>query len=454
MGVADEVRLLGGFTVTVDGRTVDPAHWRRRPAAALVKLLALAPDRRLHREQVIDALWPDATVADAAPRLHKAVHFARRALGPDAIGSVGDTLQLLPGRTVDVDVVAFESAAAAALERGADVEAALAWFGGELLNEDRYQPWADVRRDHVDHLHRQLLRSAGRWTELLAEDPADEPAHVALMRGHVQRGDRAAALAQYDRLAAVLADELGVEPGDDARQVRDTALGLQAGDAAPSATELPAQDVRFCVADDGVRLAYAVVGEGRPLVKAANWLNHLDYDWDSATWRHWLLELTARFRLLRYDERGCGLSDWNTTEFTLEAWIEDLATVVDAAAYERFPLLGVSQGAAVAVEYASRHPERVSALVLYGGFAVDRSSGPRPTTSSGWPGCCPTSPNSDGAATSRRSASCSRPGSCRAAPRSSGTSSTSSSDARPRRRTPPDSCAASARSTSPKRPGG
>ena len=188
------------------------------------------------------------------------------------------------------------------------------------------------------------------------------------MRGHVQRGDRAAALAQYDRLAAVLADEPGVEPGDDAHRVRDTALGLPAAEAAPSAPALPSQDVRFCDAADGVRLAYAVVGSGRPLVKAANWLNHLDYDWHSATWRHWLLELTARFRLLRYDERGCGLSDWDTTSFTLEAWIDDLATVVNAAGYDRFPLLGVSQGAAVAVEYASRHPERVSALVLYGGF--------------------------------------------------------------------------------------
>jgi pimeloyl-ACP methyl ester carboxylesterase len=104
------------------------------------------------------------------------------------------------------------------------------------------------------------------------------------------------------------------------------------------------------------------------MVKAANWLTHLEYDWESALWRHWLGELTARFRLLRYDERGCGLSDWHTTSFTVDAWVEDLATVVDAAGYDRFPLLGVSQGAAVAVEYAARHPERVSALVLYGGY--------------------------------------------------------------------------------------
>ncbi|KRE31539.1 LuxR family transcriptional regulator [Agromyces sp. Soil535] len=131
---------------------------------------------------------------------------------------------------------------------------------------------------------------------------------------------------------------------------------------------MPTQDVRFCHASDSVRLAYAVEGSGPPLVKAANWLSHLEYDWESMLWRHWLLALTSRYRVLRYDERGCGLSDWDTTSFTIEAWIDDLATVVDAAGYERFALLGVSQGAAVAVEYAARHPERVSALVLYGGY--------------------------------------------------------------------------------------
>jgi pimeloyl-ACP methyl ester carboxylesterase len=97
-------------------------------------------------------------------------------------------------------------------------------------------------------------------------------------------------------------------------------------------------------------------------------MSHLEYDWESMLWRHWLLALTSRYRLLRYYQRGCGLSDWDTTSFNIEAWIDDLATVVDAAGYERFALLGVSQGAAVAVEYAARHPERVSALVLYGGY--------------------------------------------------------------------------------------
>jgi DNA-binding winged helix-turn-helix (wHTH) protein/pimeloyl-ACP methyl ester carboxylesterase len=134
----------------------------------------------------------------------------------------------------------------------------------------------------------------------------------------------------------------------------------------------PRQEVRFARAADGVRLAWSEIGSGPPLVKAANWLSHLDYDAESSIWRHWLRELSDRFRLLRYDERGCGLSDWDVDDFSLEPWVADLETVVDAAGLERFPLLGISQGGPVAITYAVRHPERVSHLVLFGSYAQGR----------------------------------------------------------------------------------
>ena len=128
------------------------------------------------------------------------------------------------------------------------------------------------------------------------------------------------------------------------------------------------QRIRFCTASDGVRIAYATSGEGPPLVKPANWLTHLEYDWESPVWRHWLRELSTGRTLVRYDERGSGLSDRDVTDLSFEAWVHDLETVVDAAGLERFPLLGLSQGCAVAIAYAARHPERVSRLVLYGGY--------------------------------------------------------------------------------------
>jgi len=132
------------------------------------------------------------------------------------------------------------------------------------------------------------------------------------------------------------------------------------------------QTIRFCNTPDGVRLAYATVGQGPVLVKAANWLSHLEYDWNSPVWQHWLMGLAEQNTLVRYDERGCGLSDWNVNEFTLDAWVMDLETVVDALDLQTFPLLGISQGAAIAVEYAVRHPERVSCLILYGGYIRGR----------------------------------------------------------------------------------
>jgi len=129
------------------------------------------------------------------------------------------------------------------------------------------------------------------------------------------------------------------------------------------------QETRFCTTPDNVRVAYAVVGKGPPLVKAANYLSHLEFDWQSPVWRHWLETMSADSRLIRYDERGCGLSDWNVPDFSFDAWIRDLESVVNAAGLEQFPLLGISQGGAVAIEYAARHPDRVTQLIVYGGYS-------------------------------------------------------------------------------------
>jgi pimeloyl-ACP methyl ester carboxylesterase len=132
------------------------------------------------------------------------------------------------------------------------------------------------------------------------------------------------------------------------------------------------QHVRFCSAMDGVRLAYAVHGTGPPLVRVATWLSHLELDWESTVWRHWLKGLGERHTVVRYDERGCGLSDTEIGDPSVDLWVGDLETVVDAVGLERFALLGISQGAAIAVAYAARHPGRVSDLVLYGGYARGR----------------------------------------------------------------------------------
>jgi pimeloyl-ACP methyl ester carboxylesterase/DNA-binding CsgD family transcriptional regulator len=134
----------------------------------------------------------------------------------------------------------------------------------------------------------------------------------------------------------------------------------------------PKQQIRFCTGHDGVQIAYATSGEGPPIVKAANWMSHLEFDLKSPVWSSLLAELSRAHTLIRYDERGCGLSDWNVDELSFEAWVRDLETVVDATGVERFPLLGISQGASIAVAYAVRHPERVTHLILHGGYARGR----------------------------------------------------------------------------------
>jgi pimeloyl-ACP methyl ester carboxylesterase/DNA-binding CsgD family transcriptional regulator len=134
--------------------------------------------------------------------------------------------------------------------------------------------------------------------------------------------------------------------------------------------KIPSQRIRYLQTPDNVRLAWAESGSGPLLVKAANWLTHLDYEWESPVWRHWIRFFSDYFRYIRYDERGCGMTDWKVGDLSVERWIADLEAVVDAASTsEPFVLLGISQGAAACLGFATRYPERVSHLILYGGYA-------------------------------------------------------------------------------------
>jgi class 3 adenylate cyclase/pimeloyl-ACP methyl ester carboxylesterase len=148
--------------------------------------------------------------------------------------------------------------------------------------------------------------------------------------------------------------------------------GVRPGAAIPGAVDLE-QEIRFCTAPDGVQLAYSMIGQGPPLVKTGNWMTHLEYDLESPIWRHLYRELAKEHTLIRYDARGNGLSDRAPDDISFDAFVIDLETVVAAARVERFALLGISQGCAVSIAYAVRHPERVSHLLLYGGFAVGRN---------------------------------------------------------------------------------
>jgi pimeloyl-ACP methyl ester carboxylesterase/AraC-like DNA-binding protein len=161
--------------------------------------------------------------------------------------------------------------------------------------------------------------------------------------------------------------EYGVPPATWRKQAEAEAAAIA---RAAQPAQLPSQEIKYTDARDGTRLAWSTIGEGPPLVKTANWLNHLEFDFESPIWRGWLRELAAEFRLIRYDERGNGLSDWDTPELSLDAFVDDLACVVEAAGVEQFDLLGISQGGAVSIAYALQHPERVRRIVLLGAYAT------------------------------------------------------------------------------------
>jgi DNA-binding winged helix-turn-helix (wHTH) protein/pimeloyl-ACP methyl ester carboxylesterase len=249
--------------------------------------------------------------------------------------------------------------------------------------------------DHALDIERRELR---RGSELIAM----EPQVFDLLTYLVQNRDRV--VTKDDMIAAIWSGRIVSEStltsrinavrkavgdsGDEQRLIRTIArkgirfVGEVSETAAQRATGAGArpplaptplhQEVHFCTSSDGVRIAYAEVGKGIPLLRTGHWLTHLEYDWESPVWSPFLREIAAGRRLIRYDARGNGLSDWEVDDISFEAFVRDVESVVAATGLDKFDLLGVSQGAAIAVAYAVRHPERVRHLVLYGGFARGR----------------------------------------------------------------------------------
>src|SRR5664279_5098136 len=234
------ITLLGGFEVAVAGTPVPSAQWRRRHAAALVKILALVPGRRLHREQLIDTLWPELTVDEAAPRLHKAAHYARRAMGhPDSVVLAGEMVALWPNVDVQVDAAVFQAQAEAALAArdAAAGGSAADRYRGDLLPEDPYESWAQDARDRLRLLYLEVLRLAGRWEVLTVVDPADERAHLEVIAALARGGDRRAALRQFERLERALRAELGVAPSRAAEKLRERLLVEESAGSAAGARQ-------------------------------------------------------------------------------------------------------------------------------------------------------------------------------------------------------------------------
>lgn len=284
-----------------------------------------------------------------------------------------------------VDAIATDAlrAAAEALE-GDFLE------GLELPDCLEFQMWRTGEREAARRLRAQLLAALVARLEdapdqalpyaraLSLLEPADEAVHATLVRLLRSSGRAREAEEQFQRAQRCLDESNVVRTGALRKAVQ---VPVQP-DAGVRATEpiLPptgakprpssaVDEVQFCRTTDGVRIAYAKVGHGPPLVWAAHWLSHLAFSWESPVWRHWTEEFAKDHAFVHYDERGNGLSDWDNPTFSVDAFVRDLEAVVDALGLDRFALMGSSKGGPTAMAYAARHPERVSHLVLYGTFA-------------------------------------------------------------------------------------
>ena len=378
-----EISTLGDLAIKRNGVPISlPASRKTR---ALCAYLALSPNK-LSRQALCDVFYdiPD----DPRGALRWSLSRLRAILnseGESGLVTSGDWLEI-DRRVVSVDLLDVQSL----MDRSdADRnELVRSWealnlgflLDCEISGQPIFSEWLASQRQEAACLRAQVARRlaldpdcpdrecivwADRW---LADMEYDADAAKSAVEARYRTGQRRQASELQAKLAERFRDADLPQPkfkdavatsGAGARSTRD-----------PLPEPMPRQSIRLMQARDGTSIAWSSVGEKDlpPIVKAAYWLSHLEHDWGAPIWSPLFRELAQGHRLIRYDERGCGLSDWDVDDISFEALVTDLEEVVDAAGVERFPLIGISQGAAVSIEYAARHPERVSHLILFGGY--------------------------------------------------------------------------------------
>ncbi len=353
-----EIRVLGDLVVSRDGAPL--ALPPSKKTRALLAYLAMV-NRPQRRERLCEMFWdiPDDPRGALRWSLSKIrqivdgdgeqllladrnfVDFARGKVRLDAAPLIG----LGPKEMQELNTEALERLAVG--------------FRGLFLDDlalprcPEYEAWRTAIANELEVTRLRLLRLL---VDRLAPDPARALVHAhALQALEPEDGGLRAEIARL---------------GEAARQAALVQSLPQGTTPAAPTVAKPAltQEIRYCSTPDGTRLAYALSGQGIPIVRAAHWMSHLELDWESPVWRHWTEAMSASNTFVRYDQRGNGLSDREVSDVSFDAMLTDLESVVDAAGFRRFFLLGISQGCALSIAYAVRHPERVAGMILYGGF--------------------------------------------------------------------------------------
>jgi DNA-binding SARP family transcriptional activator/pimeloyl-ACP methyl ester carboxylesterase len=385
--------LFGTPLCQQDGHTI---HLPRRKCLALLAYLALNPQAH-SREALAALLYPDAP--NAHTYLRRTLSEIRQALGDDILLAENEVQPAADRLWVDVlefeKLVKIDQLSITNLQTAVSLYTADFMTGFTLPDAPEFDEWQFFQREGLRQSLAMALQQLIDWhvsqkmwaqgieygRHWLSLDPLHEPAHRRLMQLYAWDNQHVAAQRQFETCRHLLHEELGIDPEAETLVLYEVIKTRQlASDTATpryrtSSTRsfAPAdQEIHFAYSADGTRIAYAVVGQGPPLVKVANPLTHLQYDWGSPIWQHWIEALSRHFTLIRYDERGCGLSDRQVSNFSTQAWVNDLEAVVDDLGLTHFPIFGMSHGPSVAVAYAVRHPERVSHLICFGAYARGR----------------------------------------------------------------------------------
>ncbi|MCT7374168.1 alpha/beta fold hydrolase [Chelativorans salis] len=367
-----EIRVLGDLTVLRNDEACPlPPSKKTR---ALLAYLALT-DRPQRRERLCEMFWeiPDDPRGALRWSLSKIRHIVDT--GDSGILEADRNVVHLnkDGFLLDIAPLrGFASGDIEALDTNV-LETLAGAFRGRFLDNlslprcPEFEAWRTAIGDELDVTRLRILRVL---IDRLAEEPVRALPHAhdlqALQSEDDGLRDEIRRLGEAARHLAVVQSRRGEI---DAESVRGDAAKVEEPKRQGTLVRAPlAQEIRRCATPDGVQLAYALSGEGPPLVRASHWMSHLERDWDSPVWKHWMEGFSAHFRFVRYDQRGNGLSDRDPADLSFEAMIADLESIIDAAGLRRFFLLGISQGCALSVAYTARHPERVAGMVLYGGY--------------------------------------------------------------------------------------
>jgi pimeloyl-ACP methyl ester carboxylesterase/DNA-binding SARP family transcriptional activator/tetratricopeptide (TPR) repeat protein len=372
--VSLSIHVLGDLTVLRGGEIVSLPPSRK--TRALLAYLALT-DRPQRRERLCEMFWeipddPRGALRWSLTKIRRIIESESGALEADRnvvrLNTNEIVLDIAPLRGLGIrDIEAFDTET---------LEAFAGAFRGPFLDDlslprcPEFEAWRIAIGDELDVKRLRLLR-------VLIDRLANEPTR-ALVHAHALQAlepEDGALRADIQRLgeAARQSAMLQSRPAEGyvpvpTGEVREGPHQIGQVWQTPAAKPALIQEIRRCVTPDGVRLAYALSGEGPPLIRASHWMSHLERDWNSPIWKHWMEGLSAHFQFVRYDQRGNGLSDRNPSDLSFEAMISDLESIVDATGLRRVFLLGISHGCALSIAYAARHPERVAGMVLYGGF--------------------------------------------------------------------------------------